>query len=83
MESADSGGGAVLPVIGYHGSEPTTRSGPMASSDETEVDVSSRSLIVPIDDTGRVGALTGGRAGRKATGPIRVLGRSGSLPGPT
>jgi len=55
----------------------------MASSDETEVDVSSRSLIVPIDDTGRVGALTGGRAGRKATGPIRVLGRSGSLPGPT
>jgi hypothetical protein len=55
----------------------------MASSDETEVGVSSRFLTMPINDMGRVGALTGGRVGRKATGPVPALGRPGSLPSPS
>ncbi len=54
----------------------------MASSDETEVGTSSPSPFVPIGDTGGVGALAGGWVGRRATDPIRALGRPGSLPGP-
>ena len=50
----------------------------MASSDETEVGVSSRFLTMPIDDTGTVGAPAGMGAGRRATGPLRVLVRPGS-----
>jgi hypothetical protein len=50
----------------------------MASSDETEVGVSSRFLTMPINGTGRVGALAGRQVGRKATDQARALGRPGS-----
>jgi len=55
----------------------------MASSEETEVGVSSRFLTMPIGDTGTVGAPADMMVGRRAAGPVRVFGRPGSKPSPT